>query len=62
MLKNGFIYRIMIKWKENRHHLSEKTNYYKSCTTVPKTYGCRVQKDDHEMEDSGFIKDSGLNE
>ena len=28
----------------------------KSATTAPKTYGNIAQKDDHEIEDSEFIK------
>ena len=32
----------------------------KFATTAPKTYGCRVQKDDHEIEDSEFTKTKGV--
>ena len=34
----------------------------KLSTTVPKTNGCRAKKEDHEREDSEFIKTKGVKE
>ena len=69
MLKTGLTQRNMVKKRPFTTSKDKKTKIIgfknnerggktitKFATTAPKTYGYRVQKDDHEIKDSDFIK------